>query len=128
MATNEGCKALYVGNLDSRVTDYMLYEIFSVVGQVDNVKIIMDRNVSKSFTPYYQLTDLHIDCSAWLISLQFTHAQYQHGGMNYGFVEFVDHLSAEQALLAMNGRKIFSSVRTKRSIDWYLDMTCNLYV
>jgi RNA recognition motif-containing protein len=31
--------------------------------------------------------------------------------MNYGFVEFVDHLSAEQALLAMNGRKIFSSVR-----------------
>ena len=54
--------------------------------------------------------------------------QYQHGGMNYGFVEFVDHLSAEQALLAMNGRKIFSSVRTKRSTDWYLDMTCNSYV
>ncbi|KAJ2961261.1 hypothetical protein NQZ79_g3504 [Umbelopsis isabellina] len=78
MSMNEGCKALYVGNLDSRVTDYMLYEIFSVVGQVDNVKIIMDRN-------------------------------YQHGGMNYGFVEFVDHLSAEQALLAMNGRKIFTS-------------------
>lgn len=52
MATNEGCKALYVGNLDSRVTDYMLYEIFSVVGQVDNVKIIMDRNVSKTVHPY----------------------------------------------------------------------------
>jgi RNA recognition motif-containing protein len=48
MSMNEGCKALYVGNLDSRVTDYMLYEIFSVVGQVDNVKIIMDRNVSSN--------------------------------------------------------------------------------
>ncbi|KAI8381216.1 uncharacterized protein BYT42DRAFT_565707 [Radiomyces spectabilis] len=43
-ASNETCKSLYVGNLDPRVTDEMLSQIFSVVAPVDNVKIIQDRN------------------------------------------------------------------------------------
>ncbi|CAG8579560.1 5_t:CDS:10, partial [Acaulospora colombiana] len=34
--------------------------------------------------------------------------EYQHGGLNYGFVEFNDHRSAEQALQTLNGRKIFN--------------------
>ncbi|CAG8568239.1 5678_t:CDS:10 [Ambispora leptoticha] len=75
-ATDEGCKSLYVGNLDPRVTDSMLQEIFSVAGSVNNTKIIPDKN-------------------------------YQHGGLNYGFVEFNDHRSAEQALQTLNGRRIF---------------------
>ncbi|CAG8817607.1 11272_t:CDS:2, partial [Racocetra persica] len=33
---------------------------------------------------------------------------YQHGGLNYGFVEFNDHRSAEQALQTLNGRKIYN--------------------
>ncbi|CAG8556883.1 10967_t:CDS:10 [Ambispora gerdemannii] len=75
-AADEGCKSLYVGNLDPRVTDSMLQEIFSVAGSVNNTKIIPDKN-------------------------------YQHGGLNYGFVEFNDHRSAEQALQTLNGRRIF---------------------
>lgn len=43
----DGCKALYVGNLDPRVTEDMLTQIFSVIAPVGNVKIIRDRNVSK---------------------------------------------------------------------------------
>jgi len=75
--TDEGCKSLYVGNLDPRVTDSMLHEIFGVAGSVNNTKIIPDKN-------------------------------YQHGGLNYGFVEFNDHRSAEQALQTLNGRKIYN--------------------
>ncbi|RUS12590.1 hypothetical protein BC937DRAFT_87462 [Endogone sp. FLAS-F59071] len=41
---SENSKSLYVGNLDPRVTDFMLKEIFSSVGLVDNVKIIPDKN------------------------------------------------------------------------------------
>jgi nucleolysin TIA-1/TIAR len=44
--TDEGCKSLYVGNLDPRVTDNMLHEIFGVAGSVNNTKIIPDKNVS----------------------------------------------------------------------------------
>jgi len=78
MATpDEGCKSLYVGNLDPRVTDYMLQQIFAAHGSVNNTKIIPDKN-------------------------------YQHGGLNYGFVEFDDHRSAETALQMLNGLKIFN--------------------
>ncbi|CAG8734949.1 38700_t:CDS:10 [Gigaspora margarita] len=77
MATDDGCKSLYVGNLDPRVTDSMLHEIFGVAGSVNNTKIIPDKN-------------------------------YQHGGLNYGFVEFNDHRSAETALQTLNGRKIYN--------------------
>ncbi|KAL1407734.1 E3 ubiquitin-protein ligase pub1 [Vanrija albida] len=34
---------------------------------------------------------------------------FQHGGFNYGFVEYTDMRSAEQALTTLNGRKIFDS-------------------
>lgn len=43
---NENCKALYVGNLDPRVSEEMLQQIFSVISPVTSVKIIRDRNVS----------------------------------------------------------------------------------
>ncbi|KAL1921775.1 uncharacterized protein VTP21DRAFT_10417 [Calcarisporiella thermophila] len=74
---DEICKTLYVGNLDPRVTDVMLHQIFSTVGPIENVKIIPDKNFS-------------------------------HGGLNYGFVEYHDHRTAEQALQTLNGRKIFN--------------------
>lgn len=45
---NENCKALYVGNLDPRVSEEMLQQIFSVISPVTSVKIIRDRNVSIS--------------------------------------------------------------------------------
>ncbi|KAL1935284.1 hypothetical protein VTP01DRAFT_4424 [Rhizomucor pusillus] len=41
---NENCKALYVGNLDPRVSEEMLQQIFSVISPVTSVKIIRDRN------------------------------------------------------------------------------------
>ncbi|KAK8846676.1 hypothetical protein IAR55_005763 [Kwoniella newhampshirensis] len=34
---------------------------------------------------------------------------FQHGGFNYGFVEYADMRSAEQALTTLNGRKIFDA-------------------
>ncbi|ORY23807.1 hypothetical protein BCR39DRAFT_548567 [Naematelia encephala] len=34
---------------------------------------------------------------------------FQHGGLNYGFVEYTDMRSAEQALQTLNGRKIFDA-------------------
>ncbi|KAI8140471.1 hypothetical protein BJV82DRAFT_622702 [Fennellomyces sp. T-0311] len=78
LSPNDGCKALYVGNMDPRVTDAMLREIFSVTGHVKSVKVIPDKN-------------------------------FTHGGCNYGFIEFLDHHTAKQALATMNGRRIFSS-------------------
>jgi len=73
---DDGCKSLYVGNLDPRVTDLMLSDIFKTVGDVTHAKIIPDRN-------------------------------YSHGGLNYGFVDMVDHKTADTALQTLNGRKIF---------------------
>ncbi|KAK9763410.1 E3 ubiquitin-protein ligase pub1 [Basidiobolus ranarum] len=78
MSQDEGFRSLYVGNLDPRVTDYMLWEIFATVGQVISIKIIPDKS-------------------------------FAHGGLNYGFIEFIDHYSADQALQTLNGRKIFNS-------------------
>lgn len=40
---------------------------------------------------------------------------YQHGGLNYGFVEYMNMRSAETALQTLNGRKIFDS---KIQVDW----------
>ncbi|KAL5534304.1 hypothetical protein ACEPAG_766 [Sanghuangporus baumii] len=40
---------------------------------------------------------------------------YQHGGLNYGFVEYLDMRSAETALQTLNGRKIFE---TEIRVNW----------
>jgi len=40
---------------------------------------------------------------------------YQHGGLNYGFVEYQDMRAAEQALQTLNGRKIFD---TEIKVNW----------
>ncbi|KAI8970473.1 hypothetical protein BDF20DRAFT_825773 [Mycotypha africana] len=69
---------IYVGNLDPRVTESMLHEIFATVGPVVNVKIITVRK----------------------------HNAY--GSVNYAFVEFADPRAAEQAISDMSGRKIFN--------------------
>ncbi|ORZ00295.1 hypothetical protein BCR43DRAFT_484967 [Syncephalastrum racemosum] len=72
-SANDNRKTLYVGNLDQRVVDYMLREIFSAIGPVKHVKIIAGGKT----------------------------------GSNYGFIEFFDHYTAEQALETMNGRRLF---------------------
>lgn len=73
-------KTLYVGNLDPRVTDIMLGDIFrtSASGEVCNVKIIPDKHMTN--------------------------------GVNYGFVDFLDHNTAEKAILSLNGRKVLGTV------------------
>ncbi|KAG0840839.1 hypothetical protein G6F57_004885 [Rhizopus arrhizus] len=76
--TTNPATTIYVGNLDQRVTDTMLNEIFTTVGQVVSVKIISVRK----------------------------HNNF--GAVNYGFVEFADPRVAEQAIQDMNGRKIFN--------------------
>lgn len=40
---------------------------------------------------------------------------YQHGGLNYGFVEYLDMRAAETALQTLNGRKIFD---TEIRVNW----------
>lgn len=44
-ASFEQQKALYVGNLDTRVNEGLLSDVFSTAGMVSNVKIVVDRNV-----------------------------------------------------------------------------------
>ncbi|ORZ40633.1 hypothetical protein BCR44DRAFT_100120, partial [Catenaria anguillulae PL171] len=66
---------LYVGNLDPRVTEVMLREIFASLGEVTHAKIIPDKN-------------------------------NQHGGLNYGFIDMVDHSTASAAIETLNGRKV----------------------
>ncbi|KAG1052643.1 hypothetical protein G6F46_001373 [Rhizopus delemar] len=75
---NNPASTIYIGNLDPRVNETMLHEIFATVGPVAGVKIITVRK-------YNQL-----------------------GAVNYGFVEFFDPRVAEQAIQDMNGRKIFN--------------------
>ncbi|KAI7855782.1 hypothetical protein BDC45DRAFT_480459 [Circinella umbellata] len=75
-ATEAG--TIYVGNLDQRVTDTMLHDLFATIGPVSNVKIVTVRR----------------------------HGPYPN--VNYGFVEFNNKQTAEQALRDMNGRKIFN--------------------
>ncbi|KAI8613579.1 hypothetical protein BC830DRAFT_464934 [Chytriomyces sp. MP71] len=69
------CK-LYVGNLDARVDELALHQLFNLDSQVDlieNIKIIP-----------------------------------QHGGVNYGFVEYRDAQHAENAIQALNGKKLLN--------------------
>jgi len=40
---------------------------------------------------------------------------YQHGGLNYGFVEYMDMRAAETALQTLNGRKNFD---TEIRVNW----------
>ncbi|KAK2461752.1 hypothetical protein APHAL10511_006215 [Amanita phalloides] len=40
---------------------------------------------------------------------------YQHGGLNYGFVEYMDMRAAETAMQTLNGRKIFD---TEIRVNW----------
>jgi nucleolysin TIA-1/TIAR len=40
---------------------------------------------------------------------------FQHGGLNYGFVEYTDMRAAESALTTLNGRKIFD---TEIRVNW----------
>ncbi|KAJ1921956.1 E3 ubiquitin-protein ligase pub1 [Mycoemilia scoparia] len=44
-AEDPNCKSLYVGNLDPRVTEQMLFEIFATVASVLSVKIIPDKHL-----------------------------------------------------------------------------------
>ena len=39
-------RSLYVGNLDPKVTEGLLWEVFSTVGHVETCKLIKDRVVS----------------------------------------------------------------------------------
>lgn len=47
---------------------------------------------------------------------------YQHGGLNYGFVEYIDMRAAETALQTLNGRKIFD---TEIRVNWAYQGTTN---
>ncbi|ORX62138.1 hypothetical protein DM01DRAFT_1315507 [Hesseltinella vesiculosa] len=70
--------SVYVGNLDQRVTESMLQEIFATIGVVSQVKVVVPTK------------------------------RHGYNAVNYGFVDFADRRSAEQAINDMNGRKIFS--------------------
>lgn len=42
-------RALYIGNLDPRVNEVLLLDLFATAGEVINVKIVPDRNVLSLF-------------------------------------------------------------------------------
>lgn len=69
-------KSIYIGNLDPRVTEPQLREIFSEAGPVAFAKIIQDKNVFRA-------------------------------GLKYGFVEFENSKSAENALMTMNRKLVY---------------------
>ena len=75
---------LHVSNLNPRITEYMLTNIFAVAGPVQHAKIIRDRN-------------------------------HLHGGLSYGFVEYLDMYAAVTALQTLDGRKIFD---TEIHVNW----------
>ncbi|KAJ3194064.1 hypothetical protein HK101_003569 [Irineochytrium annulatum] len=74
----------YVGNLDPRVTESMLYQIFTLGVANDIIQSVK-------------------------ILQQHENKNYPNVALNYGFVEFRDHAHADQALQTLNGKKIFSS-------------------
>ncbi|KAL2911635.1 E3 ubiquitin-protein ligase pub1 [Polyrhizophydium stewartii] len=84
-AANPNSRKLYVGNLDFRVTEAMLHQLFSPLGDIAAVKIVHERSTR---TP--QTT-------------------------KYGFVEYQDHRSAEQAIQQLAGFKMFSN---ELRINW----------
>lgn len=57
-------RALYIGGLDQRVTEDVLRQIFETTGHVQNVKIIPDKNVSR--TDPLGLTTAILCDSSWL--------------------------------------------------------------
>ncbi|KAG0027997.1 hypothetical protein BGZ81_005102 [Podila clonocystis] len=73
---DENSKTLYVGNLDQSVNENFLREIFSQSGA-------------------------HVENVKIIRDKNFAH-----GGLNYGFVDFADHATAEIALQTMNGRRV----------------------
>ncbi|KAJ3209278.1 hypothetical protein HDU67_006293 [Dinochytrium kinnereticum] len=81
---NASERKLYVGNLDPKVTEALLYQIFSLGATTDIIQSVK-------------------------ILHQQDNRNFGQPSLNYGFVEFRDHNHAEQALQSLNGKKIFSS-------------------
>eukprot|EP00128_Syssomonas_multiformis_P010022 Colp12_sorted_trinity150504_noHs@19088 len=82
MAT-DGPTNLYVGNLDPRINEHVLSEVFRTVGPIKGCKIIRDPTGVHPFP--------------------------------YGFVEFLDHPTALQAMQTLNGHRIFA---TEVKVNW----------
>jgi RNA recognition motif-containing protein len=78
--STEHSASLYVGNLDPRMSEPLLSELFAGVGPLLRVKLMGGDKQHASASP------------------------------KYGFVEFADRKTAELALAAFNGKKIFNNV------------------
>ncbi|SCV71496.1 BQ2448_3084 [Microbotryum intermedium] len=76
---------LYVGGISPRVTEYMLQITFATSKEIFGVAGPV---IGVKIIP---------------------DRNFQHGGANYGFVEFQELRSAETALQTLNGRKIFDN-------------------
>lgn len=85
------CNSLYVGNLPASVTETLLYQLFSSVGAVIGVKLKRDKTVCNG-------AKLCSNASQTLASC------------GYGFIDMVDHQAAANALVALNGHKLFDKV------------------
>jgi nucleolysin TIA-1/TIAR len=65
-------------------------------------------NLSPRVTDY-MLTEIFAVAGPVVSAKIIQDRNFQHGGYNYGFVEYTDMRSAEQALQTLNGRKIFDA-------------------
>ncbi|KAK9378869.1 uncharacterized protein V2V93DRAFT_375248 [Kockiozyma suomiensis] len=89
-------RVLYVGNLDARVDEQMLSDLFSSSGKIESVKIIPAA----------------------------VHKQGP-GLTSYGFVEFVDHDSAVNAIEALNGRLV---LQAEIKVNWASKSKTHIFV
>lgn len=76
--SGESKTSLYVGNLDPRITELVLLELFAGVGPLLRVKLLGGDKPGNS--------------------------------SKYGFVEYADRKTAELALLAFNGKRVYNNV------------------
>ena len=65
-------------------------------------------NLSPRVTDYI-LTEIFAVAGTVVSAKIIQDRNFQHGGFNYGFVEYTDMRSAEQAMTTLNGRKIFDA-------------------
>jgi nucleolysin TIA-1/TIAR len=65
-------------------------------------------NLSPRVTDY-MLTEIFAVAGPVVTAKIIQDRNFQHGGFNYGFVEYAEMRSAEQAMATLNGRKIFDA-------------------
>ena len=113
---------LYVGNLSPRVVR-LFSPTFSLWASGRKPRALMREDGWLScLQTEYMLTEIFAVAGPVQHVKIIPDRTYQHGGLNYGFVEYMDMRAAETALQTLNGRKIFD---TEIRVNWAYQGTAN---